>query len=84
MRDYFNALATSFRKLTRTDQITLIGKFSAIITLWLAIVVTATFYPLLSPFHKIFFAPVLLILAWLFAKAVVTPFMITKFDRYLN
>jgi hypothetical protein len=84
MRDFFNALATSFKKLTRTDQIKFIGKFSTIITLWIALVVTACLYPVLSHFQKIFFAPVLMILAWLFAKAVVTPLMITKFDRYLN
>jgi hypothetical protein len=84
MRDFLNDLATAFKKLTRTEQIELIAKFSTIITVWVAVVVSIWSYQFLTQLQKIFLAPALIALAWLFAKAAVTPFMISKFERYLN
>jgi hypothetical protein len=81
---YINTLTTSFQKMNRTEQIALIDKGSVIVTIGVVVVVLATFYQMLPSLLRIFLAPGLIAGAWFFAKRVVTPVMIARFEQYLN
>jgi hypothetical protein len=81
---YINTLVTSFQKMNRTEQIALIDKGSVIVTIGVVVVVLATFYQMLPSLLRIFLAPGLIAGAWFFAKRVVTPVMIARFEHHLN
>jgi hypothetical protein len=81
---YKNTLVTAFQRMNRTEQIALIDKGSVIVTIGVVVVVLATFYQMLPSLLRIFLAPGMIAGAWFFAKRVVTPVMIARFEHYLN
>lgn len=81
---YVQTLKTSFQKMNRTEQIGLIDKGSVIITIGVVVVVLATFYQMLPSILRIFLAPGMIAGAWFFAKRVVTPVMVARFEHHLN
>ncbi len=81
---YVNTLVSSFQRMNRGEQIALIEKGSVIVTIGVVVVVLATFYQMLPSIVRIFLAPGLVAGAWFFAKRVVTPVMIARFEDHLN
>lgn len=71
--------------MSRAEQIELIEKGSVIITIGVVAVVLASgLYHMMPSMLRIFVAPALLGAAWFFAKRIVTPVLVTRFDHYLN
>jgi hypothetical protein len=82
--NYRLALATSFQRMNRFQQETLIARMCLIITVGVTGLALELFYPLLNRTVKVFLVPLAIFTAWWVANRIITPVVLDRLANLLN
>lgn len=83
-QNYLDTLAMYFRQMSRAEQEDLITRASLIMTIGGSALILTFFYGFLPDIVRVFSLPAIAVGGWFVGNKVVTPVMLSRFEKYLN